>query len=117
MVVKKKARVTKVKIQKVKPTFRNPRIDISSGENSGITSAIWKYLDLNRDKTTDCKGKNIGNTGVCIVPYFNYLASRKDKFTGTVDDLDSLLEIMLQNKLVRKLDRQNIYCTHFKCAL
>ena len=74
----KKIKTSAVKTPKrLNVSFRNPRIDISGGETVGITGEIWRYTDLNRIRV---KGEK-DNTGVCIIPYVDYLLARKYKYS------------------------------------
>ena len=101
----------KPKTAKVKITFRNPKINITSGERHGIVRAVWKYLDLNRKKDGDIRGVNVLNTGVCIVPYVDYLLTRPDKFSGSIDVLWDIIKEMKQDKLIGEIEGKQEYRT------
>ena len=103
---KKKQKITKVKI-----SFRNPKINITNGERHGIVRAVWKYLDLNRKKDGDIRGVNVLNTGVCIVPYVDYLLTRPDKFSGSIDVLWDIIKEMKQDKLIGEIEGKQEYRT------
>ena len=97
--VSPKLKITKkgklVSSKKVDVKFRKPRIETDKyGKRYGIIFAIYKYIDLNRDKSGDIKGVNVLNTGVHLQPYIEYLLTMKVQLEIDRVFIDELLERM-----------------------
>ena len=80
-------------------------------KKDGISRAIWRYLDLNRKKDGDVRGINILNSGVCIAPYIDYLLTRKDKYTGSIDKLWNIVNKMKEDTLIAEVEGKQMFRT------
>ena len=114
-----KIKITKklqTSLKVVQSKFRKPRIETAKyGKTDGIIFAIYKYVDLNRDKSADIKGVNVGNTGVQLTPYIDYLMTLKAQLEIDRFFVDQLIDRMTNiMQVIAEIDRSGNFKTRYK---